>query len=783
MSVHQPNWDKYETALLIEAYWKIKAAPKLKRIIARSLSSTLRERASFEIDDTFRNMNGMIMCLSKIDYLFSNGKVGLENTSELFREMVEMYLNNRSEFDKILAEAKEGKTESVLPEISIDSNESASDDNIASFDLSQDYSYTKPRWFRYKDQDEQPVNSWANLYSEVMIWLALDYPGLFYEGMSIYGGKRIDIFHKSESSKLYRCSELTDDLVIDTNYSANNLMIRIAAMASYLGLTENDIEIHYSRLDNNCIINVKGIEDGSEIGKIGYLFDIAQDCTNTKPQWFRYKDHDKVQVNKWAKLYVQLMRLLNEDYPGVLTAGMSILSGSNNTDILRKSDSDKMYRSAQLSDDLVIETNISANGLMKRIAIVASKVGLTEKDIEISYVVDKMDQSTPELVDTVSGLIRDSSSGLTINEICERLPNYNKQQIIYALKECHAIHYLDKYYHRDNIYGYQEMADTLLEVISRQFSQNGDYTSAKQLFKESKSRLDDFDFFYYNKPLRTSPDKSHQGVYDLAVHLFEQEKYKGNSFIFARKGMHIWKEEPDYPKDYYGLLIKYAREHGNTFTREEAISYLEDIGSMNAKVNFSNIIYTTGSKSFLQYDENMFVLADALEINDDFLKDVSAQISNLLGDDDYIATGEIDDYFYTTLHKLPSGIYWSVWLLEDILRIYDTCYTTYKAENNDDKKRDERKRGFPAVIARNNPDDNPYDTRFSGVVFKEVSKLYALPKEFTASEFREFLQDRGFIRGFEKMMNIHKIVTGDDRFLWSDNNRYVIINNNDMDEY
>ena len=148
MSAQQPNWDKYETALLIEAYWKIKGAPKLKRIIARSLSSTLRERASFEIDETFRNINGITMCFGQLEYIFSEGKIGLKNSSNLFREMVEMYLNNRSEFDKILAEAKEGKSEPVLPDITIDSNVSDSDDNIASFDPSQDYSYTKPRRFR-----------------------------------------------------------------------------------------------------------------------------------------------------------------------------------------------------------------------------------------------------------------------------------------------------------------------------------------------------------------------------------------------------------------------------------------------------------------------------------------------------------------------------------------------------------------------------------------------------------------------------------------------------------
>lgn len=93
--MRQPNWDKFETALLIEAYWEIKADHSKRRFIVRELSSFLRKRASFEIDATFRNENGINMRLGELDYLFSLGNAGLKNTSELFREMVNIYLNNK----------------------------------------------------------------------------------------------------------------------------------------------------------------------------------------------------------------------------------------------------------------------------------------------------------------------------------------------------------------------------------------------------------------------------------------------------------------------------------------------------------------------------------------------------------------------------------------------------------------------------------------------------------------------------------------------------------------
>ena len=57
--MRQPNWDQYETALLIESYWAIKADRSKKGKIVAELSSFLRNRATFEIYYSFRNENGM----------------------------------------------------------------------------------------------------------------------------------------------------------------------------------------------------------------------------------------------------------------------------------------------------------------------------------------------------------------------------------------------------------------------------------------------------------------------------------------------------------------------------------------------------------------------------------------------------------------------------------------------------------------------------------------------------------------------------------------------------
>lgn len=92
----QPKWDKYETALLIEAYWKTKEDRSQRSLIISELSSFLRQRVSFEIDEIFRNENGINLRLGELEYIFSNGSSGVKNTSELFREMAELYSTRRT---------------------------------------------------------------------------------------------------------------------------------------------------------------------------------------------------------------------------------------------------------------------------------------------------------------------------------------------------------------------------------------------------------------------------------------------------------------------------------------------------------------------------------------------------------------------------------------------------------------------------------------------------------------------------------------------------------------
>lgn len=100
-------WDKYESALLFNAYENIVSGKDFK-VEALKLSNTLRQYAvnrGMKIDDTYRNVNGMNTHLAQVQYLFTEGRKGLPSSSKSTREMYKLYQSNYEDYLSLLKEA------------------------------------------------------------------------------------------------------------------------------------------------------------------------------------------------------------------------------------------------------------------------------------------------------------------------------------------------------------------------------------------------------------------------------------------------------------------------------------------------------------------------------------------------------------------------------------------------------------------------------------------------------------------------------------------------------
>lgn len=102
-------FDKYEAAILLNGYLQTLQGKDRKQAV-KDVSESLRKMAvnrGLTIDKTFRNFTGIFMQMAVIEYLYTNGRLGLKHTSKLFSHVIDLYRTDSESYKKILNEAKE----------------------------------------------------------------------------------------------------------------------------------------------------------------------------------------------------------------------------------------------------------------------------------------------------------------------------------------------------------------------------------------------------------------------------------------------------------------------------------------------------------------------------------------------------------------------------------------------------------------------------------------------------------------------------------------------------
>lgn len=361
-----------------------------------------------------------------------------------------------------------------------------------------------------------------------------------------------------------------------------------------------------------------------------------------------------------------------------------------------------------------------------------------------------------ELYKTIEQLFKNSQCPLSFDEIAAINQNY-KATIRHILNNSDWVVYSGgKYIYRDNISEFNKVAEVLLETLKSLFIHYNGYASAKQLYDSVKAKLDDF--FFYNG------FESQNEVFDLAKHFFKKEHYKGYNFIFYN-GIHIWEKEPNYPKSYTGLFVKWARENNGIISREECMKGLESIGAGNTAANYSNSYYA-GKHLFWQYDSYKFFLVEAINIDKNWKEMLLAKLTHLLQDVQFIALRDIDEYWYNSLPSLSAEISWSPLLLQEVLRDIDIGFKTISAGDGQDIN------AVHAVVLSKTLN---YNT-FGDIVWKIVDEEYGTPTDkIDTEDLRKLLVRKNILQGNERIYVMHKAIKNDLRFLWMDNNKKVVI--------
>lgn len=222
-------WDKYETVLLIEAFWKIEGDKTLRSGVIEQLSRDLRAKAQnqgIEIDDTFRNINGISIQMANLASSFYPDRASMHKTA-IFDEMAKLYLQNRQEYEAILREAH------ALVKGTLQSQKVKS----VNWQAIKNMSFTSPTKVNYKDNSREGFSNWIECYKYVVKAMYDEFAGIFNE----LAKNPSYTFLSYNRTDLRRPLEIVNHIYAEGNRSATEL---VKSMKSFM----DKCEIHYSSL-------------------------------------------------------------------------------------------------------------------------------------------------------------------------------------------------------------------------------------------------------------------------------------------------------------------------------------------------------------------------------------------------------------------------------------------------------------------------------------------------------------------------------------------------------
>ena len=104
-------WDRDEALILLDGLLSVLNGDQPRLRAVKAVSEELRQRAidnGVEIDEVFRNTNGISMQMGVMEYIYTDGEHGLKKSSmpPLFKEVVTLYKTDRPTYEKLLKEAR-----------------------------------------------------------------------------------------------------------------------------------------------------------------------------------------------------------------------------------------------------------------------------------------------------------------------------------------------------------------------------------------------------------------------------------------------------------------------------------------------------------------------------------------------------------------------------------------------------------------------------------------------------------------------------------------------------
>ncbi len=385
-------WDKQETALLIDAYLRVKDKELSQQEAIKEVSTLLRRRAilsGIEIDEVFRNENGISMQMKIVGGLVDEKPSSLHKATKMFAEMVALYKNRRSEFEAILIQAKGECT----VQVNIQENFFAwLSSRVSSAQLSEFYIVCK-------DLEAFCLNKHI---LAVSLFETTDFETLQYVKDTIQTNKIFQFKYFRQIGKMKKVMEYYLAFLRENPIQKEvpiNATKEVAEAISTKPTEDADTNHIVSTIEIEEVIaigNENAISESNNIIStsvaehktntlIWNFADERIDFTFTIPTEVFYFD-EKRKCQGWQNVFVCIIEFLQEDYPAIIRGmvgyyfarvGKVIFTGRAGVDRLSKAE--------KINDGLYLETDCTPDEIVTILHLLMNKCNMDYNNIEIIY--------------------------------------------------------------------------------------------------------------------------------------------------------------------------------------------------------------------------------------------------------------------------------------------------------------------------------------------------------------------------------------------------------------
>ena len=372
-------WDEQETAILVDYYKRFTRNECTRREAISNASIELRNRAvrnGIEIDDTFRNENGISMQMTKIEDLFVGGKSRLSKAPQVFENVVNLYLNDRDSFNCILRKARENMNNNSELSVEEEFFQWLSG-RIPPAQMSELY-------FVYADIEAYFLGKGI---LKTNLFKTTELPTIETIRDTVESSKIFRFTYKKQIRKMRSAIKHYYDFIKE-KYSYNNddaTQSIISAARENESLSKKVTEKPVESANETSAIPIPKETRKSALDDTKVIFDSAKTYAFTRPDKLSYFGDD-YEVKNWTQLYVQVMSCLFDDYPDDIKSLCTIQTSWNGrADISDRSKKHLMAAPKEFADGLFIETNLNAKDIVGKIKKFLDICRVDYENVVITY--------------------------------------------------------------------------------------------------------------------------------------------------------------------------------------------------------------------------------------------------------------------------------------------------------------------------------------------------------------------------------------------------------------